>query len=84
VFEARMRILGEEHPDTLRSMQSLAISYDSAGRLAESLEIFEQVFEARKRVLGEEHPSTLQAAGNVADTKKMVDERLQEAQPDST
>jgi tetratricopeptide (TPR) repeat protein len=84
VFEVKKRVLGERHSDTLHSMELLAISYNSAGRLAESLEIFEQLFEVRKRVLGEEHPSTLQAAGNVADTKKMVDERLQEAQPDST
>jgi hypothetical protein len=37
VVAARKRTLGEEHPDTLSSMHTLAGSYSEAGRLLEAL-----------------------------------------------
>jgi len=58
VVEARKRTLGEEHPDTLRSMHNLAISYSEAGRRQEALQLMERVVETRKRTLGEEHTDT--------------------------
>ena len=30
-LEIRKRVLGEEHPDTLRSMNNLAVTYDRLG-----------------------------------------------------
>ena len=66
VVEARKRTLGEEHPHTLRSMQSLANRYSEAGRGQEGLQLTEQVVEARKRTLGEKHPHTLRSMYNLA------------------
>jgi Tetratricopeptide repeat len=68
VMEARKRVLGEEHPETLSAMVKLALTYRSVGlwKEVEKLEI--QVMEARKRTLGEEHPETLSAIGNLAST----------------
>ena len=59
VMETRKRVLGEEHPDTLMSMDNLAFTYQSQGRWkeAEMLEVL--VVETRKRVLGEEHPDSI-------------------------
>ena len=64
--EANKRTLGEEHPDTLRSIHSLANRYSEAGRGQEGLQLIEQVVEARKRTLGEEHPDTLRSIHNLA------------------
>jgi hypothetical protein len=50
--------LGEDHPDTLMSMHSLAISYSEAGRGAEALQLTEQVVKLQKNQLGEDHPET--------------------------
>jgi type II secretory pathway predicted ATPase ExeA len=44
VLEVRRRTLGEEHPDTLRSMRNLVITYRQLrGRLKEAQEIEEKV-----------------------------------------
>ncbi|KAL8626124.1 hypothetical protein Q9189_008194, partial [Teloschistes chrysophthalmus] len=66
VVEAYKRTLGEEHPDTLRSMHGLALRYSEAGRGPEALQLAERVVEARKRTLGEEHPNTLGSMHSLA------------------
>jgi hypothetical protein len=65
VVAARKRTLGEEHPDTLTSMHSLAISYSKVGRREEALQLLEKVVAASKRTLGEEHPDTLLSQRNL-------------------
>jgi tetratricopeptide (TPR) repeat protein len=68
VMEARLRVLGEEHPDTLRAMGDLASTYWKQGRSKEAEELEVKVMEARSRVLGEEHPGTLTSMSNLATT----------------
>ena len=58
-YEIQKRLLGEEHPDTLRSLHCIGDDYSKLGRHEEALMVDEKVYEARKRVLGEEHPDTL-------------------------
>ena len=61
-----IKLLGEEHPSTLTSMNNLASTYRRQGRLQEAADLEEKVLEAEKRILGEEHPSTLTSMGNLA------------------
>ena len=61
-------MLGAEHPDTLRSMANLALTYWDQGRWEEAEELEVQVMETMQRVLGAEHPDTLTAMGNLAST----------------
>ena len=61
-----VRVLGEDHPDTLASRNNLAGAYESAGRLTEAITLFEQVLPDRIRVLGEDHPETLASRNNLA------------------
>jgi tetratricopeptide (TPR) repeat protein len=68
VMEARSRVLGEEHPNTLTSTASLAETYRKQGRWKEAEELQVKVIEAMSRVLGEEHPDTLTAIANLAAT----------------
>ena len=65
-FSFAREILGEEHPDTLLTMDDLAWSYQSLGRTKEAAEMQEKVLEVRRRILGEEHPSTLGTMDNLA------------------
>ena len=65
-MEARSRILGDEHPDTLQTKGNLAVSYRLLGKVKEAAEMEEKVVEAKGRILGEEHPDTLWAMGNLA------------------
>lgn len=46
--------LGEDHPNTLRSTNSLAIRYIEAGRLDEAIQLTEEVVKLRKSKLGED------------------------------
>ncbi|GKT48180.1 nephrocystin-3 [Colletotrichum spaethianum] len=68
VMETRKRMLGEEHPDTLKSMINLASTYTEQGYWKEAEKLQVQVMEAGKRVLGEEHPDTLNTMNNLAST----------------
>ncbi|KAJ4176011.1 hypothetical protein NW767_015588, partial [Fusarium falciforme] len=66
--ETRTKLLGEEHPDTLSSMNNLALIFSGKGRWKEAEELLVGVIETRKRVLGEEHPDTLLSMANLAST----------------
>ena len=57
---------GPDHPDTLKSMNNLANSYDILGRYAEALKLFEETLALRKAKLGPDHPDTLQSMSNLA------------------
>jgi tetratricopeptide (TPR) repeat protein len=58
VLEARSRVLGEQHPDTLRSMAYLAELYGTQGRYAQAEVLFAKVLQVRRRVLGPQHPDS--------------------------
>ncbi|MCQ5282670.1 tetratricopeptide repeat protein, partial [Schaalia odontolytica] len=65
VLPDRIRVLGEDHPDTLSSRNNLAYAYCVVGRLEEAITLFEQVLPDRIRVLGEDHPDTLSSRNNL-------------------
>jgi hypothetical protein len=63
-----VRLLGKEHPNTLKSMLNLAGTLYAQGDLAGARTLQEQVLEAMARLLGQEHPDTLTAMNNLAQT----------------
>jgi len=65
-LEARRRVLGEEHPDTLTSTSNFAMVLLAQGDHAGARELQERVLETVRRVLGEEHPDTLTSMNNLA------------------
>ena len=60
------RVLGPDHPDTLKSRSNLANDYQEAGRVDEAIALNEQTLADRKRVLGPDHPDTLKSRSNLA------------------
>jgi serine/threonine protein kinase/tetratricopeptide (TPR) repeat protein len=64
-LETNKRLLGEEHPATLSSMNDLAILYEMQGRYDEAEQLYVETLETRKRVLGEEHSHTLSSMDNL-------------------
>ncbi|KAK1983101.1 hypothetical protein LZ30DRAFT_624045 [Colletotrichum cereale] len=64
----RTESLGEKHPETLNSMNNLALTYQNQGQWKEAEELQARVLDISKRVLGEEHPSTLSSMNNLAMT----------------
>ena len=58
-WEIGRRVLGEEHPNTLESMNNLAGLYMNQGKFAQAEPLLVKALEVSRRVLGEEHPDTL-------------------------
>lgn len=55
LLEAQKKKLGEEHPDILDSMNSLALVYQRQGRWKEAEDMGTILVELSKKVLGEDH-----------------------------
>jgi hypothetical protein len=62
ILDMRNRILGVEHPDTIRATANLAVTYGSLGKYTESEKLEVQVLDARTRILGVEHPGTIESS----------------------
>jgi hypothetical protein len=67
-WEITRRILGDEHPNTLTSMNNLAVTLSDQGDLTGAREKQEEVLEITRRILGDEHPDTLASMNNLAVT----------------
>lgn len=66
ILTNRIRILGNDHPDTMTSRDNLAGAYQDTGRLNEAVTLYEQTLADSIRVLGDDHPSTLASRNNLA------------------
>ncbi|KAJ7806675.1 hypothetical protein B0H13DRAFT_2485296 [Mycena leptocephala] len=53
VLEKHKQVLGDDHPDTLRSMGNLAVTYNHLGEFQQAEELEVIVLEKRKQVLGD-------------------------------
>ncbi|UCE58766.1 MAG: serine/threonine protein kinase [Phycisphaerales bacterium] len=62
----RLKELGEGHPDTLDSMNTLALLYKYQGRFDEAEPLYVRTLQVRQRVLGGEDPQTLETMNNLA------------------
>ena len=67
VLEGRQRVLGPDHPDTLRCVANLGSALMDQGQLQDAEELIRQGFASRKRVLGAEHLETLWSQWDLAD-----------------
>jgi serine/threonine protein kinase len=65
-IELRRRLLGEDHPDTLTSMHTLALLGWYRGEYPQADSLFTKILQIRQRVLGQEHPDTLSAMNDLA------------------
>ncbi|KFY28121.1 hypothetical protein V491_00628 [Pseudogymnoascus sp. VKM F-3775] len=60
-------VLGKGHPDTLMSMNNLAIALEKHGKFAEAEAMHRQALQLRETVLGKDHPDTLASMNSVAE-----------------
>ena len=66
MLDARVRVLGTEHPDTLIARAYLARWTGKAGDAAGARDQYAALVPIRERVLGPEHPDTLTTRHNLA------------------
>jgi len=65
-YQMRLEQLGEEHQDTLSTMEGLAMVYWRQGRYNEAELLFTKNVESRRRVLGDQHADTLYSMNGLA------------------
>ena len=61
-----------EHPDTIRAMGNLAVTFQALGKYTEAENPEIQVLDARNRILGVQHPHTILAMDNLAATLRSL------------
>jgi tetratricopeptide (TPR) repeat protein len=65
-LDARERVLGPEHRQTLASVYELAALYGALSRFSEAQPYYERALEGFERVAGPDHVDTLTIAGSMA------------------
>jgi tetratricopeptide (TPR) repeat protein len=65
-WQARARVLGPEHGDTLESLHVYAMALASSGRVDEAIPLIRECLAAQRRVLGATHNHTLISMNNRA------------------
>lgn len=68
VLSERIRILGEDHRDTIQSLCNWSAVLSDRGEHPTAERLLEQALKASRRVFGEEHPHTLTLTSNLATT----------------
>lgn len=63
---------GSDHPDTLITRNNLAVAYYSVGRLAEAINVWEELLPDCRRLLGPEHPLTKLVQKNLEAAKRKM------------
>jgi serine/threonine protein kinase/tetratricopeptide (TPR) repeat protein len=71
---------GPDDPETLVSMNNLAVSYAALGRRAEALKLLEQTLALMKAKLGPDHRETLMSMNNLADSYEALGRRAEALQ----
>jgi tetratricopeptide (TPR) repeat protein len=79
-LELRQRALGESHPDTLASANSLAELYSRQSQYVRAEPLYTKTLQRRRQVLGENHPDTLASMNGLA-IVLMFEGRFAQAEP---
>jgi tetratricopeptide (TPR) repeat protein len=75
----RRRVLGPRHPQTLSSMDDLALNLNRQGRHREAEKMLRETIDIRRQVLGPQHPDTLASMSSLGITLT-VESRYAEAE----
>jgi tetratricopeptide (TPR) repeat protein/tRNA A-37 threonylcarbamoyl transferase component Bud32 len=79
-LEWRRSVLGDEHPDTLRSINNMGGLLQAQGKPFEAEPYYREALETRRRVLGDEHHDTLTSINYMGDLLQ-AQGQLAEAEP---
>ncbi|MEP0872382.1 tetratricopeptide repeat protein [Trichocoleus desertorum AS-A10] len=74
------KVLGNEHPNTVISLNNLAALYDAQGRYEAAELLYSEALSIRRKVLGNEHPDTATSLNNLA-TLYSAQGRYEAAEP---
>ena len=66
VWEERGRLLGQRHPDTLRSLNTYSVALRNLGEIDRAIDLQQSLLAALEEVRGPDHEDTLRVRGNLA------------------
>jgi CHAT domain-containing protein/tetratricopeptide (TPR) repeat protein len=78
-LDIRIRVLGENHPDTATGYNNVAFALNGQSRSREALPLYEKALAIYQSTLGDDHPETADCYNNLAHNLVAMG-RLQEAQ----
>ncbi|UCE58450.1 MAG: serine/threonine protein kinase [Phycisphaerales bacterium] len=78
--EAYVRLLGPDHPETLRARYAVALLSESRGEREEAVARFRPIMQAQTHVLGPEHADTLASMNALGKALWLTPRRLPEAE----
>ena len=64
-LERKRRVLGDDHPDTLVSINNMGYLLVAQRRLKDAEPLYREALERRRKVLGDDHPDTLVSINNM-------------------
>jgi hypothetical protein len=67
VLKKDRTILGDDHPETLRIMNNLVLTYGQQGKMTDAAKTHEEVSTKARAILGDYHPGTLSSMNNLAE-----------------
>jgi non-specific serine/threonine protein kinase/serine/threonine-protein kinase len=79
-LEGRRRVLGDDHPRTLQSLNNMGGLLAAMGKFADAEPYVREALESQLRVLGNDHPETLNSIHNVGSLLQSMG-RYEEAEP---
>jgi tetratricopeptide (TPR) repeat protein len=71
-LEIRKKVLGEEHPDTARSLNNLAMLCFDENKIKEAANYMRKALAIYRKVFGDEHPDTKTVMGNLEAIEKKL------------
>ncbi len=72
-------MLGPEHPNTLSTVNNLAILYWTQGKYEQAESLYQRALTTYERVLGPEHPDTVRTRENYTNLLQEMKKRTQAA-----
>lgn len=71
-YDIRLKILGEEHPETARSYHNIGCCHYTDEKLDLALENYNKAYNIRNKLLGPDHKDTLRSLKEIEDIKKKM------------
>ena len=65
LYQIRLSVLGENHPDVATSLNNIGFVYKSLGEYGKALDYYERSLKIRISVLGETHPDVATSLNNI-------------------
>ena len=78
-LEVREKVLGPEHPDTVRPLDNLANLYLDQGKYEQAEPLYQQALSTYERALGANHPETKRVRNNYALLQEQMKQKIDEA-----